>query len=211
MNSVFQLRGSRQRWGGGHPRRASRIPRKKARSLARIMGHVLSVGTVFSTLQATGTLQSPPSSFSSLCFFFLPLPPPRGFRLRAKFRPRANGRAAFFVKRERERERFTRCSISISRRLLLRQIASRDENVNITWKNRNKLFFQVYFNERVEENGKEGREEQFITGRIGGVTVIRWIRAVLSLLTRDPCPSPPISKTNPRLVSLSLSFEKEEE
>ena len=40
-------------------------------------------------------------------------------------------------------------------------------------KNRNKLFFQVYFNERVEENGKEGREEQFITGRIGGVTVIR--------------------------------------
>lgn len=51
--------------------------------------------------------------------------------------------------------------------------ASRDENVNITWKNRNKLFFQVYFNERVEENGKEGREEQFITGRIGGVTVIR--------------------------------------
>lgn len=51
--------------------------------------------------------------------------------------------------------------------------ASRDENVNIT-KNRNKLFFQVYFNERVEENGNvEGRKEQFITGRIGGVTVIR--------------------------------------
>lgn len=75
--------------------------------------------------------------------------------------------------KEKERERFTRCSISISRHLLLRQIASRDENVNITWKNRNKLFFQVYFNERVEENGKEGREEQFITGRIGGVTVIR--------------------------------------
>lgn len=44
--------------------------------------------------------------------------------------------------------------------------------MNIT-KNRNKLFFQVYFNERVEENGKEGRGEQFITGRIGGVTVIR--------------------------------------
>lgn len=57
--------------------------------------------------------------------------------------------------------------------MLLRQIASRDENVNIT-KNRNKLFFQVYFNERVEENGNvEGRKEQFITGRIGGVTVIR--------------------------------------
>lgn len=75
--------------------------------------------------------------------------------------------------KEKERERFTRCSISISRRLLLRQIASRDENVNIT-KNRNKLFFQVYFNERVEENGNvEGRKEQFITGRIGGVTVIR--------------------------------------
>lgn len=38
--------------------------------------------------------------------------------------------------------------------------------------------FQVYFNEggasRVEENGSKGREEeQFITGRIGGVTVIR--------------------------------------
>lgn len=75
--------------------------------------------------------------------------------------------------KEKERERFTRCSISISRHLLLRQIASRDENVNIT-KNRNKLFFQVYFNERVEENGNvEGRKEQFITGRIGGVTVIR--------------------------------------
>ena len=206
MNSVFQLRGSRQRWGGGHPRRASRIPRKKARSLARIMGHVLSVGTVFSTLQATGTLQSPPSSFSSLCFFFLPLPPPHGFRLRAKFRPRANGRAAFFVKREREREIHEVLDFDITA-----FAASRDENVNNTWKNRNKLFFQVYFNERVEENGKEGREEQFITGRIGGVTVIRWIRAVLSLLTRDPCPSPPISKTNPRLVSLSHSFEKEEE
>lgn len=141
MNSVFQLRGSRQRWGGGHPRRASRIPRKKARSLARIMGHVLSVGTVFSTLQATGTLQSPPSSFSSLCFFFLPLPPPRGFRLRAKFRPRANGRAAFFVKREREREIHEMLDFDITAFAASTDCFER-RKCEYYLKNRNKLFFQ---------------------------------------------------------------------
>lgn len=105
------------------------------------MGHVLSVGTVFSTLQATGTLQSPPSSFSSLCFFFLPLPPPRGFRLRAKFRPRANGRAAFFVKREREREIHEVLDFDITAFAASTDCFER-RKCEYYLKNRNKLFFQ---------------------------------------------------------------------
>lgn len=148
------------------------------------MGHVLSVGTVFSTLEATGTLQStrsPPVLLFLRSVFLSP-----SLRLVVSAYERNSGRGPTDQQlcsssRERENERpfvpDSRGSISRCWFDGLREEAS-----NNTSERRRRSYsldvFQVYFNEggasRVEENGSKGREEeQFITGRIGGVTVIR--------------------------------------
>lgn len=145
------------------------------------MGHVLSVGTVFSTLEATGTLQStrsPPVLLFLRSVFLSP-----SLRLVVSAYERNSGRGPTDEQlcsssREREtvRSRFTRYHVAGSTDCGRKP---RTIRVNVGDGSFYSLdVFQVYFNEggasRVEENGSKGREEeQFITGRIGGVTVIR--------------------------------------
>lgn len=142
------------------------------------MGHVLSVGTVFSTLEATGTLQStrsPPVLLFLRSVFLSP-----SLRLVVSAYERNSGRGPTDEQlcsssRETVRSRFTGLDIT----LLVCGRKPRTIRVNAGDGSSYSLdVFQVYFNEggasRVEENGSKGREEeQFITGRIGGVTVIR--------------------------------------
>lgn len=146
------------------------------------MGHVLSVGTVFSTLEATGTLQStrsPPVLLFLRSVFLSP-----SLRLVVSAYERNSGRGPTdeqLCSSSRERDRSFQIhgaryhvagSTDCGRKpRTIRVNAGDGSSYSLD-------VFQVYFNEggasRVEENGSKGREEeQFITGRIGGVTVIR--------------------------------------